>query len=342
MLSRLSLAGFVLLLLSVQDSFAQQGPRLFLDNEALNITLSFDFDSVYSEPCSAPAFHAGNLITGEGELDVKIRKRGKFRCEKSNCANPPLMIDFKKKKARKTVFNHQDKLKLVMPCRPGSKQYNECLYKEYLVYKLLNIITPMSLEVRFANLRLINTGGKHDTVVMPAFFVEDDDAMAVRNEGEIWKATGISASETNREHTTLIDLFQYMIGNTDWSATEPHNIELLSTGPFQPPYTVPYDFDWCGLVSAPYAFPDPKLQLANVRQRIYLGSCRSDEEWKAAFWKFRDKKEEMTGTIEHFPLLSQQSKKKMLRYLDDFWELVDDPPSGISTLNRMCRKENNP
>lgn len=330
----------LLLFLGGFHSRSLSQPQLFQSHEPLPLILEFVADSVYADPCTEPRFHNGLLKADNRQFKVKVRKRGRFRCDRKNCANPPLMIDFGKKQVRETLFNHQNKLKLVMPCKPGSTEHIKCLYKEYLVYRLLNQITPMSLQVRLVDLTLVSrSSNQSDTLSMPAFLIEDDDAMAIRNGGEIWNASGVSASQTNRQLMTLIDVFQYMIGNTDWSVTEPHNIKILSTNPFEPPIAVPYDFDWCGLVSAPYAVPAPKLHLVNVRQRLYMGYCRSDEEWKAAFQIFRKKRNDIELVITEFPGLSESDKKRINRYLADFWELMDDPPLAIIQFRRECLEE---
>ena len=36
---------------------------------------------------------------------------------------------------------------------------------------------------------------------------------------------------------------------------------------------MPYDFDYSGLVDAPYAVPPDSIHLANVRVRRYRGFC---------------------------------------------------------------------
>lgn len=330
--------GLLFVILLIPELFLGQGaPKLFLADEPLQVILRFNFDSVYQEPCAKPAYHPGELLLEKNELfQVKLRKRGKFRCEQRNCPLAPLMIDFEKKQVKKTIFNHQNKLKLVMPCKPKSDKYNQYLLKEYLVYKLLNSLTPMSFNVRLVDLQLLNSAQAADTIKVPAFLIEDDDAMALRNQGSVWKASGISALSTQSEHMTLIDLFQYMIGNTDWSVTEPHNIVLVSTDPFQPPYAIPYDFDWCGLVSAPYATPNPKLDLVNVRQRLYMGYCQNDQEWKRAFQLYRDKFADFYQIISQTRLADDSEKKRMTRYLAEFEQLVNDPPTGIKQLRREC------
>lgn len=325
------------LVLTGYFSSSQSNPQLFNSDSALQIVLKFSADSVYSELCTDPKYHPGILRISATELHVRVRKRGKFRCDRRNCANPPLLVNFARKEVKETIFNHQDKLKLVMPCKPGSKEHVSCLLKEYLAYKIFNIITPFSFKVRLIDLALVSTkDGVADTTRMPAFFIEDDDALAIRSKGKIWNASGVSALETDKSNMVLVDLFQYMIGNTDWSVTEPHNIELLSTNPHLPPIMIPYDFDWSGLVSAPYAIPNPKYELANVRQRLFLGYCQDDSTWKAAFKTYREKKPAIDLLIHNADFLTESTRKRMLKYLDDFWDIVDDPSYGIKLLNREC------
>ena len=64
-----------------------------------------------------------------------------------------------------------------------------------------------------------------------------------------------------------MSVFQYMVGNTDWSMVRFHNVEVSRTprGVYVP---VPYDFDWTGLVSTRYARPNEGLGIRSVRQRF--------------------------------------------------------------------------
>ena len=60
-------------------------------------------------------------------------------------------------------------------------------------------------------------------------------------------------------------IFQYLVGNGDWSHTHFHNVKLMRVG-FEY-FPVPYDFDFTGFVDAPYATPPEGSGLDGVRDR---------------------------------------------------------------------------
>ena len=72
-----------------------------------------------------------------------------------------------------------------------------------------------------------------------------------------------------------MSIFQYMIGNLDWSVLKSHNIALFrrEDGTIIP---LPFDFDYSGLVNAEYAVPPKALHLYSIRVRKYRGFCRSE------------------------------------------------------------------
>ena len=71
----------------------------------------------------------------------------------------------------------------------------------------------------------------------------------------------------------LASVFMYMVGNTDWSLPYLHNIRVFQN--FTSYIAVPYDFDWSGIVDAPYAVPDYRLNIKSVRDRIWRGTSVS-------------------------------------------------------------------
>ena len=58
-------------------------------------------------------------------------------------------------------------------------------------------------------------------------------------------------------------IFEYMIGNTDWSMVYQHNVEMLYLN--SAAFSIPYDFDHSGIVNAYYAKPNPMLNIRSVR-----------------------------------------------------------------------------
>ena len=51
--------------------------------------------------------------------------------------------------------------------------------------------------------------------------------MAARNNAGLMKIEKLSQRSTERMHMTTVAVFNYMIGNTDWSVPGQHNIKLI-------------------------------------------------------------------------------------------------------------------
>jgi len=123
---------------------------------------------------------------------------------------------------------------------------------------------------------------------------------------------------------TLVSIFQYMIGNTDWSVTVNHNIRLIRTkgDSVSRPYPVPYDFDYAGLVNAGYAIPAEQLGTQSVKERVYRGYPRNIAELNTIMEVFKERKEKIYSLIKNFDLLSSGNKKEMINYLDEFYSAI--------------------
>ena len=159
------------------------------------------------------------------------------------------------------------------------------LLEEYLVYRSYYLLTDESFGVRLARITYADGEDDDDPVVRYAFFIEEAEAMAERLGGVYLEVRQALPGSFGAEDAVRVSVFQYMIGNTDWSMVRFHNTEVLqnSEGVYVP---VPYDFDWTGFVSARYARPDERLRIRNVRQRIYRGFCRPNFDFSAVYAQF--------------------------------------------------------
>jgi hypothetical protein len=169
--------------------------------------------------------------------------------------------------------------------------------------------------------------GKRKPYTSYGFFIEDVDDMAKRNGCRELEIKKLHTERTNRKFMTLVAMFEYMIGNTDWSVPGDHNIKLIqvrdSTNSM--PYAIPYDFDYSGLVNAEYAVPDEQLGTTSVRERVYRGFPRTQEEIQEASQVFLSKKQEIYDLIRNFPQLDKRDKDDMIKFLDEFYQVVSDP-----------------
>ena len=64
-----------------------------------------------------------------------------------NCDFVPLRVEFPKQETAGTAFEGQTALKLGTHCR-GDKVYENYTIREYLTYRLFNLITPLSFRAR--------------------------------------------------------------------------------------------------------------------------------------------------------------------------------------------------
>lgn len=120
-------------------------------------------------------------------------------------------------------------------------------------------------------------------------------------------------------------LFQYLIGNTDWSIPGRHNLQLIkSKDPsVYAPYVIPYDFDYAGIVNTNYAIPDENLGISSVKERVYRGVCIPEAEIKNAVKNFIDKKEQIYQLYQNSDLLDKNNMRFTLNYLDSFYGIIE-------------------
>jgi len=127
-----------------------------------------------------------------------------------------------------------------------------------------------------------------------------------------------------------------MIGNTDWSVAGLHNI-LLVRDSTRTIYPVPYDFDWSGVISTPYAYPDSRLGIRTVRQRLYRSGCRSAADFAPIFAKFMSNKDTIYALYRAQPGLEEKRVKQTLDYYDDFYKTINDPRATRREMMSLCQ-----
>lgn len=318
---------------------------LFASKEPLRITLTTDIEWLRDERNDSVEVDGTatfiDLDGSEVTTTVEVRARGNFRRDKSNCNFPPLRLDFPTGRMEGTVFEGQDKLKLVTPCHDDRDAYQNYIFDEYLVYELYNLITPYSFRARLVEITYVDIEGDYDARTKFGFLIEDEEMMAAHNRSTMVEATQFHPSRMRGDHAVTVAMFGYMIANSDWSPVFFHNSVLLRTeaGDY---LTVPYDFDWSGVVNARYAAPDPSLQIQNVRQRIYRGFCRPELQYETATALFKETRDRVRSLYEGFAALGYEQfdaddAEDTLEYFEDFWDVVDDPRQFERRIVRACR-----
>lgn len=344
-------APLLTLLAAVAPGLTQEPPReeqvpgpeipLFSSQDPLTLTLRADFDALDDDRSQETQDRPGTLLAeapgGEWmELPVGVRTRGNFRLRRSTCSFPPLRLDFDKDSLGGTVFQGQNRIKLVTHCRDGEDD-EQNLLQEFLVYRIHGLLTDASFQVRLARVTYEDTSGERQPVTRFAFFLEDDDAVAARLGGRRLEVAQAHPAQFDGEAAARMALFQYMVGNTDWSMPYFHNVEVIRTadGRHLP---VPYDFDWTGLVNAPYARPDPSLPIRTVRDRLYRGFCRADVDFGALFTEFRDAREAVMALVREQAGLAGDSEEEVLDYLEDFYEMLESEGRARQVVEGSCRR----
>ncbi len=320
--------------------------KLFAENSILTASIEAPLktlmrdrpDDLYLEG----KFRLAGADGSEQVLDLKIRTRGQYRRDKTHCDFPPIRLNFRKKQVAGTVLEGQDKLKLVTHCRNREPKFTQYVLREYLVYRLLNALTDISFGVRLMQITYIDTESSGRMTKL-GFVIEDDDDVAQRNGMQTVKTGDISYEDLEAGQQNLIHVFQYMIGNTEYSLVraEPdknccHNTDLLSTTGNSPLTPLAYDFDFAGLVNAPYAEPNPKYNLRAVRQRLYKGRCENNELLQETIQRFHDRKDLIFAIVDEFGLLNSRSRRYVTRYLNTFFENTAQPSFIQAELAGKC------
>lgn len=317
--------------------------QLFGKESVLEIEIKSDFKKLNSKKDTSKYQKAvikyafNDTVTIHRKIGVKAR--GNFR--RANCNYPPLKLNFPKKKVKLDLLKSFDKMKMVGNCQSGSS-YEQYLLSEYYVYKMLNILTDSSFRVRLIKVNYYNTGKKRGKVESEryAFIIEPTKAMADRLARHIDENTSLHYGQFPPENRHLVTLFNYMIGNTDFSILARHNMKTVMPNEesnYILPLAIPYDFDYCGMVDPPYAIPADILPIDDITQRLFRGPCEPFEDYQPTLAKFQSNKKQLYDLIGSSTLLNKSTKQRMTGYLDSFYEIVDDEKRLKKELTVNCK-----
>lgn len=327
------------------DPLKKDPPELFDREDILKLELSMDIKKIRRDVKKKRSYHPAVLTYKDDSgqpvtLNLKVRARGVFRRDPRICDFPPLMLNFRDKDIKGSIFRGQNKIKMVTHCKRRINYFDEFVAHEYLVYKLYSLFSDKSFRVRLAEITYVNPAVKGAGHTRLGFFIEDDKKMAKRlGCKRIQNRWGyhLMAKMPIRDQL-ILDLFQFMIGNTDWSSPLEHNVQLMLHNEYQTIYAVPYDFDITGIVNPYYATPDPKLRIKSVRKRQYRGFCSNLGKLDEVIAIFKSKKSDLYALYENFPHLKGKYKKSARRYLDEFFQIISDPSRLKKQVIDNCRK----
>jgi len=325
-------------------------PGLFESDQALEVTLSAPWrdivrDEENQDPYPATITYrdaAGNTFTHQ----MTVERRGMKRQEA--CDFPPIRLRFEKDAVKGTMFRGQDSLKMVTHCKAASR-YDQYYRLEMLAYRMYNLVTDFSFRVRPLQVTYVDSERNREYDRRFAFVIEDDSDLAKRNGMKKLRIAYILPSRFDDRTSSQMALFQFMIGNLDWSAlkgpdTEEccHNAKLVAPEPFTDDakaYPVAYDFDSTGLVYPPYAAPPLGLGVNKITQRLYRGYCRNDEVAMAEVRRqFLGLEPQIMALVERDEMLEERSKNRAGEYLREFFDLLRSDADFDENVVRKCRK----
>lgn len=315
-----------LALASAAAAKAPGAPKpLFASDTPIKVTIQGPIQALVANRDSPPL---PATLTAEGvTYPITLSPRGIFR--RKTCDFPPLKLGFTQPAPPGSLFHGQHNLKLVAHCKRDAG-FQQKVLLEYAAYHLYNLMTPLSFRTRLANIDYVDAAG-HPYVSRVGFFIEDFGDVAKRNGMSVAKMeASVPLQQIDPAGGARMAIFEYMISNYDWSMRaglqgEPccHNSRLLAGSPASPLTPVPYDFDFSGLVDAPYADPPESLPIDTVRQRLYRGYCLHMTQARGFAAQLSSQRAQFLGLFSTIPGLDPREQAKAVNYLQGFFADVD-------------------
>lgn len=298
---------------------------LFNDDQLLEVSLSFDITTFLAEK-PADEYMSAKLVLNTGrpdslQLDILLRARGNYRYR--NCPFPPVRLNLAESGSHFSDLEQMDNLKMVTHCR-DDEEYMVYLLREYLVYRLYNVITDNSFRVRLLRVHYNDTGSGDNSFTSLAFVIEPVDVVETRLKFDEKEEEGVEMNELDPVNNSRLAMFQFMIANSDWFVTTTHNIKLFKPSDEDPEndyIAIPYDFDYSGFVYANYALPRRDMKIEELRKRTYSGICPPDNETEMVLEEFKKHRRELLREISSLEQLDAIHRIDLKRFIRSFYSL---------------------
>ena len=294
---------------------------LFTATEPLEVTLAADFKAINRDrdPNSRRAY-PGTLRVGDTAIPMAINARGHLRRMARTCDYVPLRIEFAKKDVKGTIFAQQDELKLVVQCANGS-EYEQYVLREHLAYRMFNVITRRSFRARLARVTYVDPATGKTLGTRAGMFLEHESGVARRMEGRVVELPRLRFEDLDMDTLMPMMIFEYMIGNTDFSIYALHNVRIVQR-PDKSLHPIPYDFDVTGLVNPPYGIPARALMLKSITERLYRGPCRPQSLVDPFVANFVAKKDDLKALPDSIPGIARATRDDVRSFIDSFYSSI--------------------
>lgn len=336
---------WALLLIVAPAAHAAVPPKpLFATSGVLHLVIRGPIKSIARNRSEKPRPAALSIAGSPGTYPITLAARGITRRQADVCQFPPLKLRFTAAPPRQSLFAGQKSLKLVTHCRNG-EDFQQHMLLEYAAYRMFNLLSPASFNVRLATIDYVDESGR-PVVSRYGFFIEDLDDVASRNgmkEAHLPELIPVSALSPGS--SALYAMFQHMIANHDWSMRAGpkgddccHNAKMIgpSAHALRGVIPIPYDFDFSGLVDAPYATPPGEMTLSSVRQRRYRGYCVHNRAAFAAAARIRAAEPRLIATLAQTPGLDPKTARDATDFLGGFFADIATDELVQSKVLRTC------
>lgn len=314
--------------------------KIFADTALFQIRIMCQLRNLCRDVGQKRYYHPATVTYLRGSdtvsLEALARTSGKMRRDHSVCNFPPVTLRFSQGSEQDSLFMAGNRYKIFSSCQRNLKSFELYVVEEYLIYRIYNILSPYSFRSRLLSITWYDSENPGNSFTRYALMVESVQEFCQRL-GITEKTTHNLADDSlQRENTTKLALFQYLIGNTDWSIHALHNIRVFNVRGNKP-VAVPYDFDYSGLINAPYAEPAPELKIPSVRVRYYNGHCRTMEEIAPVIEFYNQHKKEIISLFAECPYLDERSKTKAIKYIEAFYKEINKPKTARYIFTVNCR-----
>ena len=254
------------------------------------------------------------------EFDIEAKIRGNTR--KKVCDNAPIKLKLNKEQLKALGINADvDKLKLVLQCENNLRNFQQLL-KEKVIYDLYSAIDPdNSMQLKMIKLEMYENGEMKE--MMNAYLVEEEENYAFRKNAIVLESGKINYAALPRDDYFRLAFFQYMIANCDWSIANKHNIELVKLPNVKSLVSVPYDFDYAGLVNNGYAVPPEQFPITSVTQRYFMIRTQmTKDEVDTVVDYYEGMKPQFMDIIANQEYMDDKTKKNVTSFIEGFYKYI--------------------
>lgn len=324
----------------IDDFSVAETPRstifqsLSSNTEIPKIILTANIKKIIKNKLNQESLKAEFEITKDGQSEVwniELRARGKSR--RRICHFPPIKFTFSKDDLKERgIRKKHNTIKLVSYCK-DKINYEKYVLREYVAYKMYNILTDYSFGVQLVQIEYRDSLNKISPVTRYGILIEDTDEVAERLNAKEKSKYEYGRDSLDNFQYDVLTMYQYMISNADFKIRALHNTKLIEDKDSKKYYAIPYDFDYSGFVNAEYSVPNPDFRQTHVTERIYLGECRSAEKLAAVRELFISKKSEILAAEKE--MFTDKEHKRMMKFINSFYKILESDKK----FKRKCLKK---